>query len=131
MGNLLSMIGNINGLLHLKGANDAQIAEAENKLGLKFDSEYKLYLKEFGCVTFGNHELMGLNTSDRLSVVYVTKFERKRKGSFPANMYVLEIINDGDIIIMQNEMGGIFELDESGNSKKIFQSLEAYLENLI
>lgn len=130
--NLRQIINSIDGFLQLKGASDSQILEAEYALGLKFATEYKSYLKEFGCISFSHHELTGLNASERLSVVVVTNFERKRyKGLFPSNLYVLEILNDGDIIIAQDESGEVFESDGLGKYKKIFNSLSDYLRSLI
>lgn len=129
---LLQIIKGIDGLLKLQGASDAQILEAEKALGLKFSTEYKLYLKEFGCISFDGHEFTGLNTSKRLSVVDVTSFERKRKKQLiSSDAYVLEVVNDGDSIIIQNERGEVFEVYESGECKKGFESLADYLKSLI
>ena len=129
---LLQIINDIDGLLKLQGASNAQIMEAENALGLKFSTEYKFYLKEFGCISFASHELTGLNTSKRLSVVAVTNFERKRKKQLLlSNAYVLEIVNDGDSIIMQNERGEVFEVYDAGECRKSFESFADYLKSLI
>lgn len=119
------------GLFRLIGANDDQIDDAEKILGLNFSEEYKAYLKEFGCISFDSHEFQGLNTSDRLSVVLTTQFEKmSRKNLFPKDMYVVEVINDGDILILQNNDGEIFELQYNGESKKIYSSLNEYLKSI-
>ena len=129
---LLQIINSIDGLLKLHGASDGQIIEAEKALGLKFSTEYKLYLKEFGCISFASHELMGLNASKRLSVVDVTNFERKcKKQLLPSNAYVLEIVNDGDSIIIQNESGEVFEVYDAGECRKGFESFADYVKSLI
>ena len=73
---LINAIKARKGLFRLNGANDDQIDDAEKILGLKFSEEYKAYLKEFGCISFDSHEFQGLNTSDRLSVVLTTQFEK-------------------------------------------------------
>lgn len=119
------------GLFRLNGANNDQIDDAEKILGLNFSEEYKTYLKEFGCISFDSHEFQGLNTSDRLSVVLTTQFEKmSRKNLFPKDMYVVEVINDGDILILQNNDGEIFELQYNGKSKKIYGSLNEYLKSI-
>ena len=119
------------GLFRLNGANNDQIDDAEKILGLNFSEEYKAYLREFGCISFDSHEFQGLNTSDRLSVVLTTQFEKmSRKNLFPKDMYVVEVINDGDILILQNNDGEIFELQYNGKSKKIYGSLNEYLKSI-
>ena len=129
--NLINTIKNRKRLFKLDGANDEQIGEAEKTLALNFSEEYKSYLKEFGCISFNNHEFLGLNTSDRLSVVLTTQFEKmSRKNLFPKDMYVVEVINDGDILILQNNDGEIFELQYNGESKKIYSSLNEYLKSI-
>ncbi len=128
---LINAIKARKGLFRLNGANNDQIDDAEKILGLNFSEEYKAYLKEFGCISFDSHEFQGLNTSDRLSVVLTTQFEKmSRKNLFPKDMYVVEVINDGDILILQNNDGEIFELQYNGKSKKIYGSLNEYLKSI-
>jgi hypothetical protein len=129
--NLMNTINARKGLFRLNGANDDQIDDAEKTLGLNFSEEYQAYLKEFGCISFDSHEFMGLNTSGRLDVVLITLFEREsRRHLIPLEMYVVEIINDGDMLILQNTNGEIFELLSNGDCNKIFDSFCAYLRTL-
>ncbi|MDU2064663.1 MAG: SMI1/KNR4 family protein [Sporomusaceae bacterium] len=132
MNDLLQVIRNLRGILYLKGASDEDITAAEHALRLEFAAEYKQYVKAFGCIAFGNHEFTGLNTSERLSVVAVTRFERKNNSSiFPANMYVVETLNDGDNIVLQNLDGEIYMIDRAvGECKKISGSLSDYISSI-
>ncbi|MDR3313690.1 MAG: SMI1/KNR4 family protein [Oscillospiraceae bacterium] len=55
----------------MNGVTEQQIIEAEQKFGLKFFSDYREYLSEFGIVSFGGHEFTGICSSTRLNVVDV------------------------------------------------------------
>ena len=60
------------------GRTDAEIAEAEKELEIKFAKDYHEYLKKIGIACFDGHELTGLTNTDRLNVVSVTKELRKQ-----------------------------------------------------
>lgn len=129
--NLVNKIKKLDGVFHLKGVSEKIIAEAEEELALKFSPEYREYVKEFGCISFGNHEFTGLGTSDRLSVVAITLLERRRSGKVTiGHMYVIETLNDGEVIILQNSEGQIFEMQAYNNIMKKFDTLTDYIESL-
>ena len=100
---------------------------AEKLLNLKFDKEYRQYLKEFGIVAYDGHELTGLTKSKRTNVVSVTKEELEAVKDAPKDMYVIERTNFEGIIIWQSEQGAIYYSSPNKELTKIYDSLREYL----
>lgn len=113
----------------LKGVDVETVIEAEKKLGLKFSSEFRNYLIEYGCASFGSHEFMGLGSTDYLDVVKETLNERRNSDRFPRHCYILENLGIDGIFILQDEEGSVYELNDAG-MKKIFGSFQEYMESL-
>ena len=67
--NIIDKIRSIKDLTYTDGCSEEQIKEAEDELELKFTTEYREVLKEFGCVDFGHTEWTGLNIDSELNVV--------------------------------------------------------------
>lgn len=77
-------------------ATDRAIEEAESELGVVFPRQLKTYLKTFGHLEIGHHDLYGLgsNIPDYLSIVKETLLERKQfRPHIP--VHLLPIENDG------------------------------------
>ncbi len=108
-----------------KGTSENEIEKAEKKLGLKFNSEYKEYLTEFGTALYDGHELTGLSRSKRINVVDVTLEERKE--DFPKDIYVIEQTGMEGIIIWQSTSGEIYYSTPSGELNKYCDSLSEYV----
>lgn len=89
-------------------ASAKAISDAEKELGIKFPKEYKDILSNFGNISFGAHEWTGLNTSNRLNVVYATKKERQLDEDFPKNYFVLEDYNIDTAIAVVNSSGEVY-----------------------
>lgn len=79
-----------------RGATDAEIRAAEEKLGVCFPEDYKRFLKEFGWVSIGSEEIYGLGTDvpSYLDVVKETYWEREESG-LPVPKSLVPIRNDG------------------------------------
>lgn len=127
------MDADIEGLAGLPGfsgfapASEAAVAEAELALGLRFSSDFRSVLLEYGCIETDGHELTGLIDSKRLDVVRVTKDMRSIYKALGPYSYVIEDTYVDGVIVCQDSSGSIFQLDLSGSLKKIASSLVEYL----
>lgn len=115
---------------HLKGADADTIINAENRLGIRFNDEYRNYLMEYGAVSFGGHEFMGLGGDGYLDVVQETINERTNNSIFPKNCYIIENIGIDGIMMLQDEDGAIYEFSDAG-IKKTFDSFNAYINSIL
>lgn len=109
-----------------KGASLLQIENAEKTLKLKFASEFKECLHEFGAVSIGGHELTGFSADRNLDVVEVTKKNRERL-NLERSRYVIEEAHIDGIVIWQDSNGMIYETAPNMEAKKIANSLTEYL----
>ena len=111
------------------GVSATDIKSAEDKLGVRFSSDFKDYLKTYGVVSFSSHEFMGLGGDNHLNVVKETLRERKNNSNFPDNCYVIENLGIDGRLILQDNTGKIYELSSSG-VRKICNSLKEYIGKL-
>lgn len=125
---IISKIKSMTGMASAKGASVEDIEKAQADLHLLFANEYKEYLKEFGAVSANGLEMTGLNVSPRINVVNVTAFAREQQPQFPKDMYVIENIAVDGILVLQNNVGDIFEWLPSGTYRKIYDCIERYLQ---
>lgn len=110
-----------------------KIAEAEQKLQLKFSKEFKEYLLIFGVAKGNGHVFTGLSSYDRLDVVTITKQAREDATNYhylPSDCYVVEDTGLEGLLILQNETGEIFEIAPLGKPKKIFDSFQDYIDSI-
>lgn len=114
---------------HLQGVDAEAIMSAESKLGICFDDEYRNYLMEYGVVSFGSHEFMGLGGDSYLDVVEETIRERTNNNRYPKNCYIVENIGIDGIMMLQDEEGTIYELSNAG-IKRAFESLREYIDSV-
>lgn len=124
---LIEMIKGAEGFMSLASVNIDQICAAEETLGVTFADDYRMYLEAFGAAAIDNNELTGICSSDRLNVVKVTERARAYFKEFPENMYVVEELSFDHMVILQDKNGIIYEYGPSEKTKKIAQSLLAYL----
>ena len=114
-------------LYHLNGVIADAIIEAESKLGIRFNEEFRNYLMEYGVVSFASHELMGLGGDAYLDVVEETLTERSNNAKFPKNCYIIENLGIDGIFILQDEEGIVYELGAAG-MKVVCGSLREYVD---
>ena len=103
------------------------IKEAELILNIRFASDYRMIIKEYGAVTFSGHELTGICNSKRLNVVDVTKEERKYN-KVPEDWYVIEQANIDDIVIWQDTNGVVYQTMPNKKPIKLCNSLLEYID---
>lgn len=95
-------------LLAGRGASEAQIANAENTLQVKFASDFRQCLSAYGLFAFNGHELTGITDNKRLSIIEVTERQRIQNPGIPADYYVIEEANIDGIVVWQSNNGEIF-----------------------
>lgn len=113
-----------------KKANETDINVAKKELDLFFSNDYKEYLLQYGLISYDNHELTGLCSSQRLNVVYATKEERKNNPHIPIDYYVIEQTNIDGIVIWQSSNGEVFQTYPNSNPEKIANSLSEYIQSI-
>lgn len=109
-------------------ATDDQIERAEEDLGLNFAPEYIRYVKRFGVFSASTIELTGITDTARLNVVSATKRERKLNSKIPNDMYVIENLAIDGFVVLQDISGVIYYISPCYEPKKMFKSLEEYIE---
>ena len=72
---IVDIINKLPSLRHLAPATDEEIKISEAELGIKFASDYKEYLRNFGCISASCLELTGFCGSQRFNVVDITNQE--------------------------------------------------------
>ena len=130
MNDLIMEIEKSHKIFKTEGASKEQIYEAEKDLGLKFPSEYKKYLEDFGAISFGSIELTGLNIEKYAHVVYLTKKELERNPNFPKDSFIIQNTGIDGVIVLMNEAGLVFYW-KNGKAGKSFYSLNEYILSLI
>ena len=116
-------------LYHMGGVGTDKIIEAEKQLGIRFSDDFRNYLMEYGVVSFGSHEFMGLGGDAYLDVVGETLMERERNEKFPKNCYIVENLGIDGIMILQDSEGKIYEINASV-IKRIASSFSEYVDSV-
>lgn len=125
--NIIDAIKKLENLYFMTGASQKNIEDAEDKLGLKFANEYKIYISEYGAISAKGIELTGATKYKRLNVVDATMQERNLNSNFPKDMYVIENIGIDGILMLQDTKGYIYELHPYSKPTKQYDSLADYL----
>lgn len=112
---------------HLKGASEADIKIAEQKLGLSFSPEYRTYLATYGLLSFASHEFTGLGADGYLNVVSATEKERSLGGQFPKDCILLENNGIDGLLTLQDSKGYVYSFND-GKKKKIASSFSEYIK---
>lgn len=115
-------------LLASGGVTENKVIEAEKELSLAFTSEYREYLLKYGIAAYNGHELTGITNSDRLNVVSVTKAEKSKDTSIPADYYVIEQTNVEEIVIWQSADGKIYYSSPNQKITYLCDSLNEYIK---
>jgi hypothetical protein len=124
---ILNLIKNKSKFYSIGNISEENIKEAELILNIRFASDYRMIIKEYGAVTFSGHELTGICNSKRLNVVDVTKEERKYN-KVPEDWYVIEQANIDDIVIWQDTNGAVYQTMPNKKPIKLCNSLLEYID---
>jgi SUKH superfamily protein len=109
------------------GASVAEICEAEEQLGISLDKNIKIYLKEFGALSFEGMELTGLgySTKSYRNLIHATDVARKNY-NIPNNSILLEDIGENHCVIYCLK-DGVYYWGNGKLLEKINNSLEEYI----
>lgn len=129
MTKIIQAIKSLEDLLPLKPATEIQINDAEKQLGLKFSSEYRECLQEFGAIVADGIELSGIAKSEHRNVVSLTKREWELNPKIPHTMYVIENAGMDGIMVWQDTSGLIYQSRPFMEPKKIAESLAEYIRS--
>lgn len=127
MKDILNLIKNKSKFYSIGNISEENIKEAELILNIRFASDYRMIIKEYGAVSFSGHELTGICNSKRLNVVDVTKEERKYN-KVPEDWYVIEQANIDDIVIWQDTNGVVYQTMPNKKPIKLCNSLLEYID---
>lgn len=125
---IVSKINGIDDLHKDKGCTAEQIEQAQSKLGLTFPEEYKSYVKNFGCISFGSTKWTGLGFSGGQNTVEATNKEKSASHKFPDGFFVLELLNDGKKAVIVNEEGRVFTMENDRISTFHNYTISQYLD---
>ena len=112
----------------LGGVDNYVIEKAEIRLGLKFNEEYKEFLREHGTACANGHEFLGICKSKRLDIVEETIKAREENSNVLKNLYYIEDVGIDKIRIWQDESGQLFQTVGNGIPERIELTLCEYVE---
>ena len=125
----LELIRDNNLFKSAKPADEAQIHDAENRLGLTFAADYVKFLSNIGaCICF-DHEIKGISDNPNLNVISATEEAWNQMESIPHAMYVIEDTHMDGILILQDKNGIIYQTAPNTMPSRIAYSLESYLSD--
>jgi SMI1-KNR4 cell-wall len=111
-------------------ATDVELENAEQELGILFDSDYKEFVKLFGGCYVG-YSIYGFkNTQDLedITIVELTNSFRKEDSVGGEGMYVISMDGSGNPILI-NSIGEVIIFDHDiGQFEKIADSFEDLIE---
>ena len=110
------------------GAQDEQIKNAEEELGLKFSKEYKDFLKEHGAACANGHEFLGICESKRLNIIDATLKAKKKNETVSNDLYLIEDVGIDKILTWQNADGKLFQTVGKGAPELLEINLTEYVE---
>ncbi len=129
MSKIINAIQTKEEVIHGSGVSIQEIQCAEQTLGVRFNEEYKEYLLTYGLVIFDGRELTGIGKVKRTNVVDVTMELWSKTDKVPHSMYVIEEANIDGLIILQDEIGTIYQLIFGNEPCKLCSSFSTYLES--
>lgn len=110
------------------GRKDQDISDAEKELNTIFAADYRCYLKQIGLASFNGHELTGITTNSRLSVVQATRRELLLQPDIPVSWYVIEQADMDGLVVWQRPSGEIYLSEPRHPARKIYDSFEAFIK---
>ena len=130
MKDIISIIESIPNCYTGKKVSKEMIDKAEKQLDLKFSNSYKLFLEEYGSVSFSDIELAGLSTDVDNDVVNLTNRLRKIDNKIGKDYYVIENVGIDKVMMLSNSKDEVF-MYHNGKIVKKHDSFEDYLKSCI
>lgn len=124
----ISVLSKMPGLCVGAGASEAEIAQAESALGVRFADDYREYLGRYGMAQMDGKELTGIGVVDHLDVIEVTRECREYAQSVPSSWYVVEDLGCDGRTVWQDENGVLYLVGLDGETAKLANSLQEYFD---
>lgn len=112
---------------HSAPAGEAEIKEAEARLGLSFADEYKEYLSGFGAVCSDIIAVSGICEDEDYSVVELTEKLRRMHSEARPDFYAIEDVEIDGLVIWQDKTGTVYQSIPDHEPVRIFDSLADFL----
>lgn len=120
---IVTYLRNQEGFVCFIGADQEDIEQAEQRLGLKFSQEYRSYVSALGVASYLGHELTGIGLSRHLDVICTTQEERQFANDIPNDWYVVEATHIDGVVFWQNGIGEVFKTSPNCMPQKVADSL--------
>lgn len=133
MKQLLSQINTLDDVF-TSPVESSNIAQAEQKLNIKFSEEYKDYLKTFGVIFYESTELYGLGIDEKFDLNILSSIpELREQQDYPASAVPLVDIGDGHYYLYDNDKRKVvkFALPNGGVYAEENKSLEEFLISIL
>lgn len=87
------------------GVSEAEIKNAEHRLGVELPTSYWEFLRHYGCGNFGAQEIFGLGVPDTgiPNVVWCTEVTRRDDPKFPTSYIVVYDAGLGEILCLATD----------------------------
>lgn len=111
---------------------ESEIIEAENKLGVRFDSDYKEFIQKYGGAIVGPFPVYGLRRADPMddelwSVIEVTMRYRNEGWPDTENLYIISTDHADNPVGITEDSRVISYDHDFGETIEVAESFEAYL----
>jgi len=107
-----------------------EIKAAEQTLGLKFSDEYIELITIFGTLSTDYLDISSTLKDPFYDVVHLTNEVRNRYSGLPQDLYVIYDVHVDGVVILQNESGKVFAIDESSSLMEAYESLAAFISKI-
>jgi SMI1-KNR4 cell-wall len=123
--------------INLRGipANDDEILKAEEVLGLKFDDDYKTFIKTFGgayagiaIYGFKNNAALSSETVVDLTLDFRDSYANDERGNIFRKALVVSDDNSGNPILITEEGKVVIVYHDSDDYKTLASSFSAFIE---
>ncbi len=125
---LIALFINNDECFHGKAVSEEVIKRTESEMGIRFAPDYREYVKNFGVVSFGIHELTGICPSQRLNVKDVTEKARLIFTEIPLDWYVLEDTTIDNVLIWQSRDGSVYQAQPNATPVRIAKNIYEFIE---
>jgi len=116
-------------------ASEAQISDAEKKLGVEFDKEYKEFISLFGgsyvgvpIYGFNNCEMLSDETVVELTMGFREAYKEDDRWPVLEHSYVVSMTGSGDPVIINDKGNIVVYLHDNNEEEILANSLQELIE---
>lgn len=112
------------------GVSEAEVQQAEKRVGMTFPETYRAIVKEFGSLEVGSDEIFGLGVEGYLNVVETTLKERQIAEGRLDGYLVIQNLGTEGILIVVDEQDRVFEY-QLGEFRNLLSTTAEYIKSLL